>query len=598
MRRMLMSALAVAVVLGMSAPSWAQFEGLGGGEAKPLVRICLSGYDELVGDADYLGGLGGAAGVAKKIEDQINKATGGKGLAGFDKSKPLGVVISTDGLVGFPVVAFLPITDLSKLIEAMEASPLAASDEAKMVIGMLKPIAEAPAGKVVEANVPPMGPVYFKQDKKGGWLLVAQNKDDLESLPKDPVDALGGMHEKYDLAARVEIANIPPFFRNLLIDNLEMGADMGTEPMAGETDEEFKARKAVVERMIAQVKQAVNELEQITVGLAVDRSAGTAFLEFEMTAKEGTDLAAEAAEMKNTKTDFAGFLLPDAAMTAVAAGELSESDVAQLKNMVDTFRANAIKELESEGLSAAELAMTRQLLDDVFTVLEKTVDGGKLDFGMALKLEKGGSVVLAGGRLADGKRLDKVLKQIVGIVKKENPEAAKMIQLNAAKHNGVNLHVAKIPSSMIEDEAARQIVGDEIEIVVGIAKDRAYFAAGSNAVEALTEVIDASADQAGKNVAPMTMTIAAAPIARFIADIAPEPEVKEIAGKIAEILESSQGKDHLTITAKAIERGSSLRIEFEEGVMKAIATAAAQEADTMGRIPSKEKSETFPAEKF
>ena len=72
---------------------------------------------------------------------------------------------------------------------------------------------------------------------------------------------------------------------------------------------------------------------------------------------------------------------------------------------------------------------------------------------------------------------------------------------------------------------------------------------------------------------PFQLSLAGASIAKFIAQVAPADETaKAIAGKVAELLSKSGGKDHVTLTAKAIPNGASWQLSLEEGILKAAMT--------------------------
>ena len=101
MRKTLLSALAVTILLGMSSigPAQAQESGL-----KPILTVTLSGVDAIKKDLGVLFEASGTAEMAQPLE-QIP-------LPGLDTSKPWGVVVQTDGQK-FPVFVFVPVTDLT-----------------------------------------------------------------------------------------------------------------------------------------------------------------------------------------------------------------------------------------------------------------------------------------------------------------------------------------------------------------------------------------------------------------------------------------------------------------------------------------------------
>ena len=58
---------------------------------KPLAVVVFSSYDELMKDVDFLGSLGGQPQASQMIDQMLQMFTQNKGLAGLDKSKPIGV---------------------------------------------------------------------------------------------------------------------------------------------------------------------------------------------------------------------------------------------------------------------------------------------------------------------------------------------------------------------------------------------------------------------------------------------------------------------------------------------------------------------------
>src|SRR4029077_8894680 len=83
-----------------------------------VVVLTLAGYDELHGDLEFIGEIAEFPDLAKSVDGIIAFATQFQGLTGLDKSKPLGVGVTTDG-VQFQPLAFVPVTDLKKLFGAL-----------------------------------------------------------------------------------------------------------------------------------------------------------------------------------------------------------------------------------------------------------------------------------------------------------------------------------------------------------------------------------------------------------------------------------------------------------------------------------------------
>jgi len=116
-------------------------------------------------------------------------------------------------------------------------------------------------------------------------------------------------------------------------------------------------------------------------------------------------------------------------------------------------------------------------------------------------------------------------------------------------------------------EKLAALVGQTMDVVVGISDDSLYLAAGRDAAKTLKQAIDASKAGAGKALPPMQLSLAAGAIAQFVAAIGDE-DVKPGAEMVAKMLEGSAGKDHVKLTATQIPNGAQVRLEVEEGLLK------------------------------
>ena len=68
----------------------------------------------------------------------------------------------------------------------------------------------------------------------------------------------------------------------------------------------------------------------------------------------------------------------------------------------------------------------------------------------------------------------------------------------------------------------------------------------------------------------MQIRLAVAPIAKFVAEVGDDPQVKSDAAMLAAIVAKAGSKDHVTVTAQPIAQGVRVRLEVEEGLLKAI----------------------------
>ncbi len=546
MQKTLLSTLAIAILLGASGICSAQ-------EKTTLVTVAFSGYDEIRADLDFLGKLGGNPGLAQGMEGLLTLMTQGKGLAGLDKSKPWGMVVQTDGQE-FPVFGFIPVTDLKALMAVVEKFDI---ESEEVDDGVLKITKEGQN-------------LYVKE--KDGWALIAQSAEGLEDLPDDPVVLLAGLHKKYDIAVRASIKNIPQPIRQMLIEQMKVGTQIGMQQMPGEDDDDYAIRTGMTKKAIDQAVAMINELDELLLGLAVDRNSGTSYLDIDITAQSGTTLAERFAQIVPGKTNFAGFEMPGAAMTAIRVGTLSDADVAQAKSNIADVRTIALAGLKEEGLSDEELELATGLINDLLDVLDKSIESKKVDLGIVLTLDPGAINFAAGMALAETAKLEKVVKQLAQLAQQENPDVAKATKLDAETYQGIRFHVMSVTVPDTEEEVAK-LLGETLTVVVGIGNDSAYLAAGSDPLKLLKEAIDKSESETGKTVPPARVVVTVTPIVKWVAETAGDDMVKQMPAMLVGLLKQLSGKDHITMTTKPIPNGASTRIEIEEGILKLIGQA-------------------------
>ncbi len=546
MNRRLLSLLVLALLVVSSSLCPAQ-------EAKPVVTVLFSGYDALQTDVGYVGQLLGRAELVEALEGVVALGTQGKGLQGLDPKRPWGAVVYSKG-AEFPVAVFLPTTDMKALVGTLGALNVEATDQ----------------GDGTYQVVTPMQPMVMKEHN--GWALLADSAETLSAVPDDPATLLGPLAGKYDLGMTAHVANLPEDMRQMIIAQIGMGAEMGMQQQFDESDEQYALRKAMTERSIEQLTTMVNELDRFLLGISVDAEKSEAVVDVAVSAKAGTKTADQFAQLKDTTTNFAGFDQSDAAVSALVSSEMTDEDVAQLKVVLNGVKASAEEELDKQELGEEEMAVAKKLMDDLFDVLEENVENKVTDGGMIAKLGPDRMTLVAGMQVADGPKIEQLVKQLVEQLVKDQPQAADHINLDAETHSGVNMHVVSIPTVEMEEgaEPMQKLVGNTLDLIVGIGPKSLYLAAGRDAASELKQVIDASAAAPDKTVSPAKVTVALGPIVKMVAELADDESAKQMAGMLELTLSQSPDKDRVKIETRPIPNGSMTRVTLEEGVLRLI----------------------------
>jgi hypothetical protein len=518
-------------------------------ELKPVVTVSFAGYSELMADVDLIGKLGGKPDMSKAMEGMIAMMTQGKGLGGLDQNQPIGMVMLTDGNGAFITYGFLPVSNLDQLMELMK-NPLTG---------------EAPKAEngVYQLHLGPTGSVSVAQ--RGNWAYVAWKKETLDNVDPNPAAFLRDLPQKYLLAVRASVNNVSAVDRQNFLLFLPAAMQMQMQRAPNESDAEYAVRTAMLKQNIDQIKMLAEELDEVLLGLNIDRQSNKAYLDLELTAKAGTKLANQLAASKPGKSDFAWLKSPEAAITYNATNTFTDADVARAKNSLNSILVAARQELQQQDLDKEQLDLATELLNDLFAVVIKTIELKRTDMGMALVLEPTAVTVAGGSLLADGMKLDGAVKKLLAEVQKEQ-----MLKISEENYQAFELHNLSVDTP---DQKLAPMFGDTIDVTLAISDNKVFVAAGRDALKTVKQAIDKSLSESAREIPAVQLVVTTSKIAKFVAAVAEEDKVKDAANKISVLLEQAKGKDHITLNSQPIANGARIRLEVEEGILKVIGSA-------------------------
>jgi hypothetical protein len=247
--------------------------------------------------------------------------------------------------------------------------------------------------------------------------------------------------------------------------------------------------------------------------------------------------------------------------------------MAQFENMMRAQRAQLNHEIDKhvgdvEGREALKAAAA-----DVFDAFQATLKEGVIDGGATLKLNPTSLTFVAGAHVKEPSKIESALKKLEAVAQK-SPEFPG-IKWNAANHAGVNFHTTSLPTPT-DEEAAKQLLGEQIDIAVGIGADSVFVAVGRDNIAEVSKAIDESNASKGKAVPPFELAVSVGQILEVVAGFEDDPRHKQIIQAAAEAIKNqAQDRDHVRLVGKTITNGLQYRMEAEEGVLRAIGTAAA-----------------------
>lgn len=529
-----------------------------GGQLKTVAVLAGTKYEKLLSDVSFLGTMVGHPEAGQMADAIINQYTAGKAATALDKTKSWGVIVQTDG-ANFHPVACLPI---SKPEDALEIVKLHGGE-----------VKDGENG-TKELSIPNAPPVFMKaQDEV---VFLATSVASLERLPAKPLEILTKMVGEYDLSLAVSIKNVPEMYRQFATQAMQAGLQQGLQKQADESDEEFGERQKAGQAQLAQLTRMINDIDKMQVGWAIDAEQKRTYLDFKYQFLAGSQTAKQIATT-DSKTNFAGFFQPDATGTAVFVNRADPKTVAenmaQFESMMRAQRAQLNHEIDKhvgdvEGREALKAAAA-----DVFDAFEATLKEGVIDGGATLKLNPTSLTFVAGAHVKEPSKIESALKKLEAVAQK-SPEFPG-IKWNAANHAGVNFHTTSLPTPT-DEEAAKQLLGEQIDIAVGIGADSVFVAVGRDNIAEVSKAIDESNASKGKAVPPFELAVSVGQILEVVAGFEDDPRHKQIIQAAAEAIKNqAQDRDHVRLVGKTITNGLQYRMEAEEGVLRAIGTAAA-----------------------
>ena len=541
--------VAAALALAAMAPAAVQAQE----NSNQIALVTLSSYDEIVADVGFIGRLGGQPHMAQQMEGMLQFVTGGRGLVGLEKSKPIGIAVSADG-ADVTVKGLIPVSDMDELLDLLGTWGIIAED-----------------GEDGVKELAAQGQTLYAKEADG-YAVIGYTPAAAKSGAAGAEAMINTLAGDYDIAARVFVQNIPSEYRNMAIEQLKAGMEMGMRRNPGESDQQFEMRKNLTQAQVEQFSQLLEDADQLTFGWSIDGQQAKTFVDFMLTAAPGTKLARQIAEAENLTTDYAGFYQPDAAATMTFCGKVTQEDIDQATQMFEGVRKQVMQQIQEEAGLPDDQAreVVKSAVGDFFDAFVATLKGGKIDGGAVLNMDPSGLTFVMGGLVAEPDKIESGLKKLEALAEQDDDFPG--VSWNADQHGEISFHTIHVPVPDHEDEA-RQMFGDQLEIGIGTGGKSAYFAIGRDAVAGCKQIIDASKANAGKEVPPMEMTASLGKIMATVSQIEPNP----IVTKISDMLESeAQGRDHIRIVEHVIDNGIKVRIELEEGVLRAIGTAIAE----------------------
>lgn len=556
MKKTLLTAIAVAIASAVStSTAFAQDD-----EMQPLMMLWAKSYQQVIDDIDFVGQASNNPDLGQGLEGLLTLVTQGQGLP-IDKERPWGGVVSSDGFQ-FQVLGFLPISDLEKFMEIIGNLGDPPADEGDGVYRM-----EVPGGAIS---------LYMKQ--VGDWTFVSQGVDAFDNVPENPVELLNGLNEEYNFGFKAFVQNIPEIFRQLAVEQIKLGMDENMPRLPDEGDAQYELRTGLMKEQLGSITEAMDELDEVTIGMSIDREKELGVMDVIVTAVEGSATAEQYSKLSGGRTRFGGFFDQEAAVTANFNMVLSSGEIDEATGLVESIRSELMKQIDGfDAIPDEQIAADlKEIVGEFIDVAQATVDSGRIDGGMSLVGEGPFNLVI-GTAVTEGDELAEIFERLVDLA--ESEAGFYGVQLDVDKHKGVRFHTLILPYfGGAEGEMLETVFGSDIEFTFGMAKDSAYLAVGTEGVDRLKAAIDKSEEMAETEVPPAQLVLSVGPLLELLADMdaGDDPLLSSLT------LEVPEGDDRVSAAMKPIENGMHIRIEAEKGALGALGTAVMTAVPQMG----------------
>ena len=532
-------ALAVACALSLLLSALAPQQSAAAERQILAVAACDS-YGDLKKQIAWLGNQINNPGLAGMVESVLLLGTQGKGLAGLDVKRPLGVVLTTAG-DDLSAHAFVPVKDVDKLLDSLQSitGPVDRSDDSRRIT--------LPSGErlvVVEKN---------------GWAILSLEGGDAGIA--DPAAIFAPLVADFSLGIEAFPSLLPKSLQKQLQTLLQQGAAAAAANGQSLDDDSLQAAVA-----------GLSQTESLTLGLAIDSEKNRVFLENRVMAVAGSQAAAAIAAAGNGVLTVATPAAADGKQPALylhAVQPLTKESQTQALQVFDQARDQA----RDQALANARAdALVQTLALVCREILAGMLASGGIDAVLAVDTsetteENPLPALFAGTRVKEGTAIEKQLKQL--LADKKNLPAGVSVAFDTDTVATARLHAVRLDLSA---SPVAEKLGDSLEITLAIAPEYVFVLAGGDPKKRLAELLKTNGRKNATAKPVATVQLAMDRLLDYAAQLGAGPQAT-LAAEAARV--GTEGS-LVQLLIRPIERGLATRLSVDAGVLRAGAAMATQ----------------------
>ncbi|MBI5761534.1 MAG: hypothetical protein HZA46_23740 [Planctomycetales bacterium] len=497
--------------------------------------------DALLESAKYLAKMAGQEAHVAQLEGLLNQVTGGKGLAGVDHSRPVGLYASLlAGGGGQPVIAFIPVSDRDKALDLIR------------VLGVK---IEGDGDSLIELKPQNGDNSYLRFSKD--YAFVSQRLDllqgelpDIAGLPPFPDEATL-------VTASVDLKPLPYEFRQLGLAALrKQSQDQAEKDSArkpGESDAAHRGRVAGMRFATDRGLRLLEELHGLNANLKIDPKTNRATLDLAIEVNPKSDVGRSFERFGEARSAFTAF-----ARDAAVHGVISVPIAIELQSLFRTgFRDGLQKAIDKETNSRK-----RELGSKLLNTLDRSLFPDRYDIAAAIRgpLSDGQYVILFGSKVPGARDLENVL---LDALKDFPPPSDQLtVQVDHSRHESTRIH--RVTFAKFPDRNAETLYGSP-ELYVAYRDDMVVAAFGKHGAELMPSLLDDLQRPAEGGTSPIQLDFRLARLGPLAVD-EPGRKFRELTAEY-----SKDNPDHDQIRV-SLSGGASLKLslEFDTHLLKLV----------------------------
>jgi hypothetical protein len=460
--------------------------------------------------------------------------TGGKGLAGIDTKKPLGLYVGVPTEAGAkpPVVTFLPVTKKDDFLDLLK----------NLGVGVSEPEKE----------------IYTLSMQNGTTFYVrfannhaygSDNSEHLQGKLPDPAKFLPPDSKTHLVAASLRLGQLPKKMKQDLLDQIAAGVEAEKNKEQNEKPGEREARLFGMKIAHESIVALIRDGEDLSLGLDINPKTEKIALDLSLTAAPNSSLADSAKKLGATRSRFSS-LVADSSFNMLFAVPFAKN----LRTDLGAVMNRAVQ----EGIDKEKDPKARKLAQKTAELMGEMFATDTIDFAVVLGAPYADKKVgfLAAMHVKNGKKAE---EQMRAFIKENPPEKDKgEYKLDHSKAAGTAIHWFK-PKEEPDAKTAKDFGSNEV--YVAIKDDAVLFSVGVHGLEVMKDALT-KLDKGGARASatdPIQIEISMARLAGISVDFT-EQQV-DVVRKVFSGADKNKDRVRLSLLG-----GNSIRLRMETNI--------------------------------